>query len=129
MRIILAVLALVFSLGAARAEFILVQSTTSTENSGLFDHILPQFTAEEADTLGSQAQERAEAIAGQITQAAAKLGLGADAQPFDFVFHGGSGSEPEAIREAIGYGVVKMNIDTDMQWAFWEGVLKYYKEK
>jgi tungstate transport system substrate-binding protein len=46
MRIILAVLALVFSLGTAKADFILVQSTTSTENSGLFDHILPQFTAE-----------------------------------------------------------------------------------
>ena len=48
--------------------------------------------------------------------------------PVNFVFHGGSGSEPEAIREAISYGVVKMNIDTDIQWAFWEGVLKYYKK-
>jgi tungstate transport system substrate-binding protein len=46
MRIILAVLALVFSLGTAKADFILVQSTTSTESSGLFDHILPMFTAE-----------------------------------------------------------------------------------
>lgn len=50
------------------------------------------------------------------------------ANPVNFVFHGGSGSEPEAIREAISYGVVKMNIDTDIQWAFWEGVLKYYKK-
>jgi len=48
--------------------------------------------------------------------------------PVNFVFHGGSGSEPEKIREAIGYGVVKMNIDTDTQWAFWEGVMKYYKK-
>lgn len=48
--------------------------------------------------------------------------------PVSFVFHGGSGSEPEAIREAIGYGVVKMNIDTDIQWAFWEGVHRYYKK-
>jgi len=51
-----------------------------------------------------------------------------DANPVSFVFHGGSGSEPEAIREAIGYGVVKMNIDTDIQWAFWDGVHKYYKK-
>lgn len=48
--------------------------------------------------------------------------------PVNFVFHGGSGSEPEKIKEAISYGVVKMNIDTDTQWAFWEGVLKYYKK-
>jgi fructose-bisphosphate aldolase class II len=48
--------------------------------------------------------------------------------PVNFVFHGGSGSEPEAIREAIRYGVVKMNIDTDIQWAFWEGVHKYYQK-
>jgi fructose-bisphosphate aldolase class II len=48
--------------------------------------------------------------------------------PVSFVFHGGSGSEPEAIREAIGYGVVKMNIDTDIQWAFWDGVHHYYKK-
>ena len=48
--------------------------------------------------------------------------------PVNFVFHGGSGSEPEKIREAISYGVVKMNIDTDTQWAFWEGVMKYYKK-
>ena len=48
--------------------------------------------------------------------------------PVNFVFHGGSGSEPEKIAEAISYGVIKMNIDTDTQWAFWEGVLKYYKK-
>ncbi len=48
--------------------------------------------------------------------------------PVNFVFHGGSGSEPAKIKEAINYGVVKMNIDTDTQWAFWEGVMKYYKK-
>ena len=45
--------------------------------------------------------------------------------PIDFVFHGGSGSKLEEIREAIGYGVIKMNIDTDMQFAFTEGVRDY----
>ncbi|WP_339633922.1 class II fructose-bisphosphate aldolase [Bizionia echini] len=47
----------------------------------------------------------------------------------DFVFHGGSGSSVEEIREAIGYGVIKMNIDTDMQYAFTSGVRDYMKEK
>lgn len=46
----------------------------------------------------------------------------------DFVFHGGSGSSLAEIREAINYGVVKMNIDTDIQWAGWEGVLRFYKQ-
>lgn len=46
--------------------------------------------------------------------------------PINFVFHGGSGSSQEEIREAISYGAVKMNIDTDMQWAFWNGVREYY---
>ncbi len=46
-------------------------------------------------------------------------------KPVNFVFHGGSGSELADIREAIGYGVVKMNIDTDTQWATWDGVRKY----
>ncbi|MEM6515910.1 MAG: class II fructose-bisphosphate aldolase [Bacteroidota bacterium] len=47
----------------------------------------------------------------------------------DFVFHGGSGSTVEEIREAIGYGVIKMNIDTDMQWAFLSGVRDYVEDK
>ncbi|QSE98527.1 class II fructose-bisphosphate aldolase [Fulvivirga lutea] len=47
--------------------------------------------------------------------------------PVDFVFHGGSGSTVEEIREGISYGVIKMNIDTDLQWAYWEGVKNYYK--
>lgn len=49
-------------------------------------------------------------------------------KPVNFVFHGGSGSSQAEIREAISYGVIKMNIDTDTQWAFWEGVLEYYKK-
>ena len=51
----------------------------------------------------------------------AKDGL-SEAHPVSFVFHGGSGSTHEEIREAISYGVVKMNIDTDTQWAYWDGV-------
>ncbi|AHW65271.1 class II fructose-bisphosphate aldolase [Corynebacterium glyciniphilum] len=54
---------------------------------------------------------------GQKT-AAKKLGLSEGAQPFDFVFHGGSGSEKEKIEEALRYGVIKMNVDTDTQYAF-----------
>lgn len=49
--------------------------------------------------------------------------------PVDFVFHGGSGSTLEEIREAIGYGVIKMNIDTDLQFAFTEGVRDYMTSK
>lgn len=45
--------------------------------------------------------------------------------PVNFVFHGGSGSEPAKIKEAISYGVIKMNIDTDTQWATWNGVKNY----
>jgi fructose-bisphosphate aldolase, class II len=48
--------------------------------------------------------------------------------PVNFVFHGGSGSSREEIREAISYGAIKMNIDTDLQWAFWEGILNNYKK-
>ena len=47
-----------------------------------------------------------------------KLGLAAGTNPFDFVFHGGSGSEKEKIEESLRYGVVKMNVDTDTQYAF-----------
>ena len=53
--------------------------------------------------------------------------FGLPAKSLDFVFHGGSGSTLEEIRESISYGVVKMNIDTDTQWATWEGVLNFYK--
>lgn len=46
-------------------------------------------------------------------------------KPVSFVFHGGSGSSHEEIREAISYGVIKMNIDTDTQWAMWDGIRKF----
>jgi fructose-bisphosphate aldolase class II len=58
-------------------------------------------------------------------QAARKTGP----EPVNFVFHGGSGSTPEEIHEAVSYGVVKMNIDTDTQWAFTQPVKKYMDDK
>jgi fructose-bisphosphate aldolase class II len=54
---------------------------------------------------------------------------GVEHNHIDFVFHGGSGSTVEEIREAIGYGVVKMNIDTDLQYAFLEGIRDYIQDK
>jgi fructose-bisphosphate aldolase class II len=51
--------------------------------------------------------------------------LGTGPKPVNFVFHGGSGSSREEIREAVSYGAIKMNIDTDVQWAFWDGVREY----
>ena len=56
-----------------------------------------------------------------------KFGTGHN--PIDFVFHGGSGSTLEEIREAISYGVIKMNIDTDLQFAFTEGIRDYMNSK
>ncbi|MGV3586448.1 MAG: class II fructose-bisphosphate aldolase, partial [Adhaeribacter sp.] len=55
--------------------------------------------------------------------------FGTNPNSVNFVFHGGSGSEKHKITEAIEYGAVKMNIDTDMQWAFWEGIKNYYEAK
>jgi fructose-bisphosphate aldolase class II len=59
-----------------------------------------------------------------------KLGDAApeDKKPVMFVFHGGSGSQLTDIRESLGYGVIKMNIDTDTQWSFWEGI-KIFESK
>lgn len=57
-----------------------------------------------------------------------QLGLPEGSKPVNFVFHGGSGSPKEQIAETLGYGVIKMNLDTDMQWAFWEGVMNFYKK-
>ena len=54
---------------------------------------------------------------------------GAIEKPIHFVFHGGSGSTREEIREAISYGAIKMNIDTDMQWAYTEGIRDYMANK
>jgi fructose-bisphosphate aldolase class II len=51
-----------------------------------------------------------------------------DSKPVNFVFHGGSGSEKSEILEAISYGVIKMNIDTDTQWATWLGIKDYYEK-
>ena len=53
---------------------------------------------------------------------------GTGPKPVNFVFHGGSGSTREEIREGVSYGAVKMNIDTDTQWATWAGVLKFYQK-
>ena len=55
--------------------------------------------------------------------------FGTGQKPVNFVFHGGSGSEKDKIAEAISYGAIKMNIDTDLQWASWKGILEYYNEK
>lgn len=52
-----------------------------------------------------------------------------DEKPVLFVFHGGSGSEKSDIDEAVSYGVIKMNIDSDTQWAYWNGVKNFYKAK
>ena len=56
-----------------------------------------------------------------------KEGLATDL-PCSFVFHGGSGSSREDIRYAIEAGTIKMNIDTDTQWAFWDGIRSYEAE-
>ncbi|WP_343155077.1 class II fructose-bisphosphate aldolase [Buchnera aphidicola (Kurisakia onigurumii)] len=49
-------------------------------------------------------------------------------QPIDFVFHGSSGTDIQEIQKSISYGVVKINIDTDIQWASWNGILNFYNE-
>ena len=64
---------------------------------------------------------------GQET-AVEKLGLEPGSQPFDFVFHGGSGSEKEKIEEALSYGTIKMNVDTDTQYAFTRPVVSHMFE-
>ncbi len=51
--------------------------------------------------------------------------FGTAPKPVNFVFHGGSGSSREEIREALSYGAIKMNLDTDLQWAYWDGVREY----
>jgi fructose-bisphosphate aldolase class II len=61
------------------------------------------------------------------SQAYVQEKFGTGPKPVDFVFHGGSGSSLSDIREAISYGVIKFNIDTDLQWAFWDGVRQYYQ--
>ncbi len=63
------------------------------------------------------------------SQALIEQKFGTSHNPVNFVFHGGSGSEKEKISEAIGYGVIKMNIDTDLQWAYWDGIRQFYIAK
>lgn len=58
-----------------------------------------------------------------------KQKFGTGDKPVNFVFHGGSGSARDDIREALSYGAIKMNIDTDMQWAFWDGIRAYEAAK
>ena len=67
-----------------------------------------------------------ELLGGHQTYAAEKTGL---EKPLFLVFHGGSGSTADEIATAVKNGVIKMNIDTDTQWAYWEGLLKFYKAK
>jgi len=57
-----------------------------------------------------------------------QLGLAPGSKPCSFVFHGGSGSDINDIKEAITYGVIKMNIDTDTQWAYWDGIRSYTEQ-
>jgi len=66
-------------------------------------------------------------LLGDFQEYAAKK-LGKEA-PLYFVFHGGSGSEKEHIATALSNGVVKMNVDTDTQWAYWNGLREFYKAK
>merc|ERR1712048_424675 len=49
-------------------------------------------------------------------------------KPYHFVFHGGSGSEKDKIDFAVNCGTVRMNVDTDTQWAYWEGIKNFYEE-
>ena len=56
---------------------------------------------------------------------AEKIGAKEGTKPVYFVFHGGSGSDIKDIKQAIDYGVIKMNIDTDTQWAYWNGVKEF----
>ncbi len=63
------------------------------------------------------------------SQAYVKEKFGTGDKPVNLVFHGGSGSSQAEIAESVSYGVIKMNVDTDTQWATWNGIREYYKEK
>ncbi|WP_414936796.1 class II fructose-bisphosphate aldolase [Amycolatopsis sp. cmx-11-51] len=69
---------------------------------------------------------RPDVLKGGQEAASKKLGLPAGSKPFELVFHGGSGSQPEEIREAVSYGVVKMNVDTDTQYAFTRPIAEHF---
>ncbi|OXM52325.1 class II fructose-bisphosphate aldolase [Amycolatopsis alba] len=69
---------------------------------------------------------RPDVLKGGQEAASKKLGLAPGSKPFELVFHGGSGSLPEEIREAVSYGVVKMNVDTDTQYAFTRPIADHF---
>ncbi|WP_328605273.1 class II fructose-bisphosphate aldolase [Amycolatopsis sp. NBC_00345] len=69
---------------------------------------------------------RPDVLKGGQEAASKKLGLAAGSKPFELVFHGGSGSLPEEIREAVSYGVVKMNVDTDTQYSFTRPIADHF---
>ncbi len=69
---------------------------------------------------------RPDVLKGGQEAASKKLGLPEGSKPFELVFHGGSGSLPEEIREAVTYGVVKMNVDTDTQYAFTRPIVDHF---
>ncbi|WP_116201157.1 class II fructose-bisphosphate aldolase [Amycolatopsis circi] len=69
---------------------------------------------------------RPDVLKGGQEAASKKLGLDPGSKPFELVFHGGSGSLPEEIREAVSYGVVKMNVDTDTQYAFTRPIADHF---
>ncbi len=69
---------------------------------------------------------RPDVLKGGQEAASKKLGLPEGSKPFELVFHGGSGSLPEEIREAVSYGVVKMNVDTDTQYAFTRPIVDHF---
>ncbi|MBR7744659.1 class II fructose-bisphosphate aldolase [Phycicoccus sp. BSK3Z-2] len=71
---------------------------------------------------------RPEVLKAAQEAAAGELGLAPDSKPFHLVFHGGSGSLPQEISDAVDYGVVKMNVDTDTQYAFTRPVAGYMLE-
>jgi fructose-bisphosphate aldolase class II len=95
--------------GVYKAENVHLQPAMLAGHQAYTAAMLAGKTAEEADAASKAAE-------------AAKL---SDEKPLFLVFHGGSGSQPEDISVAVANGVVKMNIDTDTQWAYWEGARNY----
>mmetsp|Transcript_32051 Transcript_32051/g.52957 ORF Transcript_32051/g.52957 Transcript_32051/m.52957 type:complete len:434 (-) Transcript_32051:138-1439(-) len=90
------------------AAFGNVHGVYSPGNVKLEPEILSRAQAYISDKLGDKAPE--------------------DKKPVSFVFHGGSGSDVDDIQRSIGYGVIKMNIDTDTQWSYWEGIKDFEKK-
>eukprot|EP00913_Durusdinium_trenchii_P002614 g2420.t1 len=104
--------------GAAKEQCGAEARTTA----GLYDHL---FTIDTAILKANFTKDMQDYAREQI-----KASTGKDIdRPLNFVFHGGSGFEKHHIATALNAGVVKMNVDTDTQWAYWEGLLKFYKAK